>query len=116
MKKSSTAEIVLKGIGAAPGICIGKAYLVDRNGVEIISRRDIPEKAIKAEVKRFKSAVQHAKTGLRAVIDNSPPELHKASILETHIALLNDKLLYNRTVECIEKEHVNAEWALMSVV
>jgi phosphotransferase system enzyme I (PtsI) len=116
MKKSSKAEIVLKGLGAAPGICIGKAYLVDRSGMEIISRRDVPEKALKAEVKRFKSAVQHAKTELRAVIDNSPPELQKATILETHIALLNDKLLYNRTVECIEKERINAEWALMSVV
>jgi phosphotransferase system enzyme I (PtsI) len=116
MKKSSKAEVVLKGLGAAPGICIGKAYLVDRSGAEIISRHAVPEKALKAEVKRFKSAVQHAKTDLRAVIDNSPPELHKATILETHIALLNDKLLYNRTIECIEKERVNAEWALMSVV
>jgi phosphotransferase system enzyme I (PtsI) len=116
MKKSSKAEIVLKGLGAAPGICIGKAYVVDRNGVEIISRYAIPEKALKTEVKRFKSAVQHAKTALRAVIDNSPPELYKATILETHIALLNDKLLYNRTIDCIEKERVNAEWALKSVV
>ena len=116
MKKSSKAEIVLKGLGAAPGICIGKAYVVDRNGVEIISRYAIPEKALKTEVKRFKSAVQHAKTALRSVIDNSPPELYKATILETHIALLNDKLLYNRTIECIEKERVNAEWALKSVV
>jgi phosphotransferase system enzyme I (PtsI) len=116
MKKSSKAEVVLKGLGAAPGICIGKAYVVDRSGAEIISRHAVPEKALKAEVKRFKSAVQHAKTDLRAVIDNSPPELHKATILETHIALLNDKLLYNRTIECIEKERVNAEWALMSVV
>ena len=116
MKKSSKAEIVLKGLGAAPGICIGKAYVVDRNGVEIISRYAIPEKALKTEVKRFKTAVQHAKTALRSVIDNSPPELYKATILETHVALLNDKLLYNRTIECIEKEHVNAEWALKTVV
>ena len=26
----------LRGIGAAPGICIGKAYIVDREGVEVV--------------------------------------------------------------------------------
>jgi phosphoenolpyruvate-protein phosphotransferase (PTS system enzyme I) len=116
MKKSGKPEIVLKGLSASPGICIGKAHVVDRNGVEVISRYSIPEKSVKNETKRFKSAVQNAKSALRTIIDNSPPELHKASILETHIALLNDKLLYGRTIECIEKEHVNAEWALKSVV
>ncbi len=115
-KDCAKGEIVLKGLSASPGICIGKAYLVDRNGVDIVSRYALPEKSLKAEVKRFKSAVQNAKSTLRTIIDNSPPEIAKASILETHIALLNDKLLYGRTIECIEKERVNAEWALKSVV
>jgi phosphotransferase system enzyme I (PtsI) len=115
-KSGSKGEIVLKGLSASPGICIGKAYLVDRNGVEIVSRYEISEKAVKSEVKRFKSAVQNAKATLRTIIDNTPAELQKASILETHIVLLNDKLLYGRTIESIEKERVNAEWALKSVV
>jgi len=32
------------------------------------------------------------------------------------VVLLNDKLLYGRTIEAIEKERVNAEWALKTVV
>jgi phosphoenolpyruvate-protein phosphotransferase (PTS system enzyme I) len=107
---------VLKGINASPGICIGKAYHVDREGVNVVVRYAIPENKIKGEIKRFKSAVQAAKHELRAVIENSPPELQKGHILETHVVLLNDKLLYGRTIETIEKEHVNAEWALKSVV
>ena len=116
MKPSSSTEIVLKGISASPGICIGKAYLVDRGGVDVVDRYDISEKKVKHEVKRFKSAVQNAKQDLRAIIENSPAELQKANILETHVVLLNDKLLYGRTIEAIEKEHVNAEWALKTVV
>ena len=116
MKQSSSTEIVLKGISASPGICIGKAYLVDREGVDVVDRYDIPEKKVKNEVKRFKSAVQNAKQDLRAIIENSPAELQKANILETHVVLLNDKLLYGRTIEAIEKERVNAEWALKTVV
>jgi len=116
MKKTKDSEITLKGINASPGICIGRAYLVDREGVEVINKYCILEKHIKSEVKRFKTAVQSAKAELRAVIENSPEALQKAQILETHVLLLNDKLLYGRTIETIEKEHVNAEWALKTVV
>jgi len=116
MKKTTDSEITLKGINASPGICIGRAYLVDREGVEVINKYCILEKHIKSEVKRFKTAVQSAKAELRAVIENSPEALQKAQILETHVLLLNDKLLYGRTIETIEKERVNAEWALKTVV
>ena len=116
MKKTTGSEITLKGINASPGICIGRAYLVDREGVEVINKYCILEKHIKSEVKRFKTAVQSAKAELRVVIENSPEALQKAQILETHVLLLNDKLLYGRTIETIEKERVNAEWALKTVV
>jgi len=116
MKKTTDSEITLKGINASPGICIGRAYLVDREGVEVINKYCILEKHIKSEVKRFKTAVQSAKAELRVVIENSPEALQKAQILETHVLLLNDKLLYGRTIETIEKERVNAEWALKTVV
>jgi len=116
MKKPAASETTLKGINASPGICIGRAYLVDREGVEVINKYCILEKHVKSEVKRFKSAVQNAKAELQAVIENSPEALQKAQILETHVLLLNDKLLYGRTIETIEKERVNAEWALKTVV
>jgi phosphoenolpyruvate-protein phosphotransferase (PTS system enzyme I) len=116
MQKTAKEEIVLKGINASAGICIGKAYLVDRSGVDVVARYPIAEKSVKNEVKRFKSAVQNAKSSLRTIIENSPREVQKATILETQLALLNDKLLYGRTIETIEKERVNAEWALKTVV
>jgi phosphotransferase system enzyme I (PtsI) len=114
--KQNSDQIILKGIGASPGICIGKAYLVDRDGVDVISRYSLPERSVKSEVKRFKSAVQRAKSDLRAIIENSPEELQDGGILETHLVLLNDKMLYGRTIETIENERINAEWALRTVV
>jgi phosphotransferase system enzyme I (PtsI) len=116
MRKKPKEEIVLKGINASAGICIGKAYLVDRSGVDVIARYPIAEKGLKNEIKRFKSAVQNAKSALRSILENSPRGLQEAAILETQIALLNDKMLYGRTIEAIERERVNAEWALKSVV
>jgi phosphotransferase system enzyme I (PtsI) len=115
MQKSGKQESVLKGINASAGICIGKAYVMDRSGVDVVARYPIAEKSIKNEVKRFKSAVQNAKAALRTIIENSPREVQRATILETQMALLNDKMFYGRTIETIEKERVNAEWALKSV-
>ncbi len=115
-KKAVDTDIVLQGIAASPGICIGKAYVVDREGVEVVPKYCILEKHVKSEVKRFKTAVQAARAHLLAVIENSPEPLQKARILETHVQLLQDKMLYGRAIETIERERVNAEWALKTVV
>lgn len=112
----STKELILRGINASPGICIGKAYLVDKEGVDIVEKYNIKKDKLSAEIKRFKSAVKKAGDQLRSVIDNSPEELQHAHILETHLALLHDKMLYGKTIERIETERINAEWALKQVV
>jgi len=114
--ESETQEIIIKGINASPGICIGKAYIVDRQGVEVVPKYRIQHKELSNEVKRFKAAVKNAKDELRKIVEKSPEELQHAHILETHMALLKDKMLYGRTIETVKQESVNAEWALKKVV
>ncbi len=111
-----SSETILKGIGASPGICIGKAYLVDREGVDIVKKYYVAQDQVVVEEKRFKSAVKKAKDELYAIMEEAPEELKRdANIIETHLVLLKDKMLYGRTIETIEKEKVNAEWALKMV-
>ena len=106
-------EIVLNGISGSPGICIGKAYLVDREGVEVIEKYHISDDKIKSEVARFKNAATKAKNELAQVIESLPEDLRQqAYILETHMLLHKDKMLYGKTIEIIENQKVNAEWAL----
>ncbi|MFP4533643.1 MAG: phosphoenolpyruvate--protein phosphotransferase [Desulfobacterales bacterium] len=106
-------EIILNGISGSPGICIGKAYLVDREGVDVIEKYYISEDQIKDEISRFKNAVKKAKTELAQVIEGLPEDLrHHSYILETHMLLHKDKMLYGKAIEIIETEKVNAEWAL----
>ena len=111
-----SGELILKGINASPGICIGKAYLVDKEGVYFFDLYFIEYKKRPDEVKRFKAAVKRARDEIRAVIEDSPEELQHAYILETHLALLKDKMLYGKTIEIIETDGFNAEWALKQVV
>lgn len=114
--ETDTQEIIIKGINASPGICIGKAYRVDREGVEVVEKYQIQAKDLPNEIKRFKAAVKKAKDELRKIVEKSPEELQQAHILETHMALLKDKMLYGRTIETVKQESVNAEWALKKVV
>ena len=114
--ETDTQEIIIKGINASPGICIGKAYRVDREGVEVVEKYQIQAKDLPNEIKRFKTAVKKARDELRKIVEKSPEELQQAHILETHMALLKDKMLYGRTIETVKQESVNAEWALKKVV
>lgn len=117
MPSKENQEIVLHGIGGSPGICIGKAYLVDKQGVDVVPKYAICETKLDREKKRFKVAVKKAIDELHAIIGDTPAELREnAKILETHVVLLKDKMLYGRTMEVIEQDRINAEWALRKVV
>jgi len=110
-------ETHLPGISGSPGICIGKAYLVGREGVDVVEKYVIKKKGVQNEVKRFKKAAKKAKDELQEIIENTPEELRQhASIIETHMLLLKDKMLYGKTIERIKKERVNSEWALKKTV
>ncbi|MDJ0811876.1 MAG: phosphoenolpyruvate--protein phosphotransferase [Desulfobacterales bacterium] len=114
---TQTKELQLKGIGAAPGICIGKAYIVDREGVEIVPKYFIRAEKIQSEINRFKKAVVDAKKELQQIIAGMPEDLqHQTNILETHLLLFDDKMLSGRSIQTIERDKVNAEWALKNVV
>ena len=112
----SFPEKRINGIGASPGICIGKAYLVDREGVRVVPQYEIRPGDVVAETSRFKAAVKKASDEIIRVIANTPDELKgNSNILEAHKVLLKDKLLYGKVLKTIETDRVNAEWALKRV-
>lgn len=115
MPDTEQQEIILKGIGASSGICIGKAYLVDREGVNVVPKYHITEEHIESEKKRFKTAVEKAREDLKTVVDESSFR-ENIAILETHIVMLKDKMIYDKSLEMIEKKLINAEWAHKNVV
>ena len=117
MLNANQREIQLHGINASSGICIGKAYLVGREGVDVVDKYFISQEHLKKEIKRFKKAVKKSKDELLSVIEQTPKKIRPhASILEIQMALFKDKRLYAKTIKTIEKELVNAEWAFKKVV
>ncbi|MCP3872224.1 MAG: phosphoenolpyruvate--protein phosphotransferase [Desulfobacteraceae bacterium] len=116
MNISKSGEITIKGISGSPGICIGKAYIVDREGVNITKRYPVSGDRVQKEIDRFKQAVSKAKNDHAQIIESLDEDLiENLNILETHMVLFKDKMLYGRTIDTISNEKINAEWALRKV-
>ncbi len=110
-------EKTYKGIVASPGIVIGRAYLLDRRRVVVAGRR-IEEVSVKDEVSRFKKAVEVSKGQLEDLKKRFAKGLGKTHryILETHIMLLEDKMLVEGTVKRIKESLLNAEGAMKETI
>ncbi len=110
-------EKVYSGIGASPGIVIGRAYLLDRRKVVVAGQR-IEAVSVKDEVARFRKAVEISKSQLEDLKKRFAKGLGKSHryILDTLIMLLEDKMLIDRTVKRIRESHVNAEGALKDTI
>ena len=116
MNRTVMDQIILRGISGSPGICIGKAYLVDREGVNPIKRYSVSSDMVPNEINRFKNAVDKAKKDHAKTIDSLGDDLSEnLNILETHMVLFKDKMLYGKTIDTITNDQVNAEWALRQV-
>ncbi len=117
MQDFELKETVLQGISASPGICIGKVYLVDTEGVDVVEKYYINGDDLQNEKNRFKAAVKKSRDELKSIIDDTSAEFRQhTNILEAHMVLIKDKMLYDKILETIESDMVNAEWALKKVV
>ena len=112
------SEKIFNGIGASPGIVIGRAYLLDRRKVVVAEQQRISDSTAKDEVARFKRAIESARLQLDDVGKRVTKDLGKAHrhILDTHIMLLEDKMLVEGTIKRIRDEKLKAEAALAETV
>ncbi|MGC8660406.1 MAG: phosphoenolpyruvate--protein phosphotransferase, partial [Desulfomonilaceae bacterium] len=110
---------ILKGVGVSVGIGIGQVVVMDRLVAEICPCRILTPEEISDELARFESAVQEAEARLTAIKSHIAPDHplgDHSYILDTHILLLRDKMLYEGTKRGIEQNRQNAEWALSEVM
>lgn len=108
---------ILKGVGVAMGIAIGKALLIlDEETLAIEDRID-PE-SLEIEVARFESAVKTAQTQIKTIKDEVKLKIGEehAFIFDTQVMFLDDRSLYRETIKAIRELKCNAEWAFSQVL
>ncbi len=115
-KKSVRPESV-QGIGASPGVAIGRAFLLDRQKVKTPHYR-LSELDVETEQLRFKTAVQlsdHQLVEVKEKLEKGGGNEH-ALIIEAHRMMLADPMIVDEVKRIIREERVNAEWAVRQSV
>jgi len=107
-------NILLTGIGASPGIIIGKAMLVDRGRPDFSHVRLATEQDVEQQIGFFYTAIEESK----AQLERAKQEVRKRNvpegeyIIDTHLLILQDKVLLNSVVGRIRDEKIDAAWAV----
>ena len=105
---------MLKGISASNGIALGKAYRIET--IEFnIEKQSISDAHV--EVERLNQALNLTKEDLIRIRDKALESMgqDKANIFEAHLLVASDPELFEQVTSMIEREQVNAEFALVTV-
>jgi phosphotransferase system enzyme I (PtsI) len=116
MSAQTKGERVFRGIAVSSGVCRGKILVLHR-ARHIVSRRNLAESEIAAEIKRFEQVL--VKTGQqikeiqhRVVTNMSATE---GDIFEAHLLMLEDRVLIEEVIRLIQAQKTNADYAFHTV-
>lgn len=106
-----------KGLAVSPGIGIGKAYIISEPDINIDKGR-IDAEQVKEELDRLSRALELSKNQLELIYKGavSRGEKAKMEILEAHMMILEDPMLYGRAAEKVSNMLVKAEYAYSMAV
>jgi phosphotransferase system enzyme I (PtsI) len=103
---------IMKGIPVSSGIAIGRAFLMQRQEMEIERFRITPG-AVAAEKARFRKALTRSQKELKKISAEIGRE--HSYIIDTHLLMLRDRMLIDGVIGKIELDLINAESALEDV-
>ncbi len=107
-------NILLKGIGASQGIVTGRALVFEQNDSINEHYCLLDDKQIEKEIRRFKKAVNLSREQLqKAKTEVSKRKIQEAQyIIDTHILILQDRVLIEGAVQRIRNEKIDSALAL----
>lgn len=114
------ARRVITGLGASGGIVIGRAFVLDRQYIQI-SRKPVAEDAIQAECKRLHDGVGESIDQLKRLKSQSSTADSAASeelgfLLDAYIHMLTQSRLVRGAEELIVSRRLNAVHAVSEVI
>jgi len=112
----ATPTLQFHGIGASPGVSVGKAFVIDRRRVRTPKLR-LADAEVDSELARMRTAVELSDRQLQDVKDRlSQGDGHDhALIIEAHRLMVHDPMFLDEVNKLIVRDHINAEWAVRRV-
>lgn len=114
---AGTDEVRVEGIGVAPGVAIGPAFVYEGGGYQA-EPEPIEAGAVEAELVRFEAAVVRSERELRRVTTVAREKLGdtSAGIFDAQALILRDPDFYDAVVARVRAERTGAGWAVQSVL
>ena len=111
-------RIKLKGTGIVPDVAIGKAVVLEDKTKIIIPHYRVLKENVDSEVKRFLDALDKTRQQIEGAKNNLNSDLESShlSIFDTHLLILKDQSLKDKTVSLIKEKLLNAEYAFKEVI
>ena len=114
--QSDREQETLYGIRGSSGIVVGKVAVLNHQPDRTASYR-LDDDQVETEVDRFRAAVDRVEKELVGLRHSFEDELSDAlAIIDSHILMIRDRLISQRTVSLIREKKINAEWALSRVL
>jgi len=109
--------MILKGIPAAPGITIGKAYLLDSEEISV-SKRKVKHEDMPREISRFKEALSKTKEEIVKIKERISKEMgvEHGEIFSAHLLVLEDIMLIEEVIARLRKEKICVEYIFLDVL
>ncbi len=104
-------EIVLRGIGASPGIAIGKVLLLEKDGI-VVEEKGVDNPAV--ELERLQKAIDRSNYELEKIYHTAREKIgdEKARIFEAQLLILSDPVFLEEVKKKIVKSRKNAEFVV----
>jgi phosphoenolpyruvate-protein phosphotransferase (PTS system enzyme I) len=109
-------ETVRRGTAAAPGIAIGRVYLVDRRRLKV-PKKHLLDDEVDGEIERFRRALDSSDRQLERIKEKIEARFDDHyNIITAHQLILHDEHLVDETIRYVRDKQINAEWALRKTV
>jgi len=108
--KQPKKQLQIKGIPAAPGIVIGKAYVFGSDDLHPVERKISPEE-IPVEIAKFEKVLAETKKEIMKIEKKISHEMgvEHGKIFNAHLLVLEDPVLVEEVVTRIHKKRKNIE-------
>jgi phosphotransferase system enzyme I (PtsI) len=113
-----TTEIVLNGVGASPGIAVGKAFHFAQIDLKTLEENRLPIEDVDREIERFTDAVKKSIEQLSGLKESGKNEdlADIMAIFQVHIQLLTDADFLTSIPALISRSRSNAEYVLANQI
>ena len=111
------SETILKGIPAAPGIIVGKAYIFGKEDLSV-EKNDITEDQVPLEISRFEDALIQTRQEIIALQKKIAQEMgsEHGEVFDAHLLVLEDRMLIEEVISRVKKEKLGIDYIFSEVL